>query len=220
MATTPQSIPASGVLDLTGFTSVRIEQHVEVLEFFTGFEGANRYDVLDGAGQAIAHAAESTSGAHRVILGGSRLESIALYNAAGEPVLSLKEEFGFPYSTHRVTDAAGNPLFQVRQQFAFFSRKYAIQDGQSPDMTVKGPWFRPWTFMVYEGEQPVGKVTKQFSGIGREIGTDADKFLVEFMDTTSDHLRRLKMLVMGFVIDMKHFEGKGRKSGISFGMGR
>ncbi|MDA1297184.1 MAG: phospholipid scramblase-related protein [Chloroflexi bacterium] len=74
------------LLDLTRVNSVRIEQRVEGLEMFTGIEGANAYDVLNPDGQVIAHAAESTGGMHRVLLGSSRLESIALRNAAGEQV--------------------------------------------------------------------------------------------------------------------------------------
>lgn len=201
------------LLDLTRVNSVRIEQRVEALEMFTGIEGANAYDVMDPEGNVIAHAAESTGGMHRVILGSSRLESIELRTAAGEPVLSLKESWGFPFSTHRITDPAGQPLFQIKQRFAFFSRKFAIWGEGSPDIRIKGPLFRPWTFWVYEDEKQVGKITKRFSGIGREMVTDADKFDVEFTSPIAHQEQRMRMLVMAFVLDMKYFEGKSNHGG-------
>lgn len=185
---------------------------------FTGIEGANRYDVLDPDGQVIAHAAESTGGFHRVLLGSSRLESIELRNAAGDPVLTLKERWGFPFSTHHVTNSTGEPLFQIKQRFAFLSRKYAIWGEGSPDLRIKGPLFRPWTFWVSEGDTQVGKITKRFSGLGREMMTDADKFDIEFTAPVAYQEQRLRMLVMAFVIDMKYFEGKGNNGpGVRFG---
>lgn len=201
------------LLDLTRVNSLRIEQRVEGLEMFTGIEGANKYDVLDPDGQIIAHAAESTGGMHRVLLGSSRLESIELRNAAGEQVLSLKESWGFPFSTHRMTDAAGQPLFQIKQRFAFFSRKYSIWGDGSPDIRIKGPLFRPWTFWVHEGDTQIGKITKRFSGIGQEMVTDADKFDIEFTAPVAHQEQRMRMLVMAFVIDMKYFEGKSNRGG-------
>lgn len=201
------------LLDLTRVNSLRIEQRIEGLEMFTGIEGANRYDVLGPDGQIIAHAAESTGGMHRVLLGSSRLESIELRNAAGEPVLSLKRSWGFPFSTHHITNAASEPLFQIKQRFVFLSRKYAIWGEGSPDIRIKGPMFRTWTFWVHEGDQRIGKITKRFSGIGREIMTDADKFDIEFTAPVAHQEQRMRMLVMAFVVDMKYFEGKGNRGG-------
>lgn len=200
------------LLDLTGHSSVRIEQRTESLEIFTGFEGANRYDVLDPQGQVIAHAAESTGGMQRILLGGSRLESIDLLNAAGEQVLSLRERWGFPFSTHHITGPAGEPRFTIKQRFAFFQRKYAIWGEGYRDLRIKGPLFRPWTFWVYEDDREVGKITKRFSGVGTEMFTDADKFDVEFTGPIPHQEQRLRMLLMAFVIDMKYFEGKGNRN--------
>ena len=99
------------LLDLTRLASVRISQRVEKLELFTGFESANRYDVLAQDGTTIAHAAESTSGMQRFFLGSGRFESIDLLNASGQRVLSLKEQWDFPFSTHHVTTSDGQPMF-------------------------------------------------------------------------------------------------------------
>ena len=109
-------------------------------------------------------------------------------------------------------------MFTVKQQFAFFSRKFGIWGDGTPDIRVKGPIIRPWTFWAYEGERLVGKITKRYSGIGKEIMTDADNFDVEFFGPIANQQQRLRLLVMGFVVDMKCFENKNNnRSGIRFG---
>ncbi len=213
-----RSTDSQQLLDLTRYSSVRIDQRVEVLEMFTGFEGANGYDVLDQDGQVIAHAAESTSGMQRLFLGSGRFESIELRSTSGDPIASLKERWGFPFSTHQIFDPVGQPQFQIRQRFALFQRRFAIWGDGSPEIRIKGPMFRPWTFWVHEGNTQIGKITKRFSGIGKEMMTDADKFDIEFTSPIAHQEQRLRMLMMGFVVDMKFFEGKGRSgSGFRFG---
>lgn len=108
---------------------------------FTGIEGANAYDVLNPDGQVIAHAAESTGGMHSVLLGSGRLESIALRNAAGEQVLSLKERWGFPFSTHHITNPAGEPLFRPGGDSGLVTDETAQKAAQKAATTVPdGEW--------------------------------------------------------------------------------
>jgi hypothetical protein len=99
------------LMDLTHMVLVRRSQRVQKLELFTGFESANRYDVLAPDGTTIARTAESTSGMQRFFLCSGRFESINLLNAARTTVVSLREHFGFPFSTHRVTSPNGERMF-------------------------------------------------------------------------------------------------------------
>lgn len=206
--------PSAGKLDLNKYRILRIEQRVEKLEFFTGIEGANRYDVVAGGRDIIAHASESTSAVHRIAFGGSRLETIELHDSSGALVAKLSESFGFPFSTHNVTDHAGRPLFRIKQRFALRHREYVVSGEGTADLLMKGPWWRPWTFWIYQDENLVGKITKRYSGTGRELGTDADMFDVEFLGITADEQQRLRVLVLGFVVDMKYFEDSSRSGSL------
>ena len=86
-------------------------------------------------------------------------------------------------------------------------------------MIIKGPLFKPWTFFAYEGERLAGKITKRFSGVGTELFTDADKFEIEFLGPIASQEQRLRLLVMAFVIDMKHFEdSRGRNTAVGAGI--
>ncbi len=207
-----RSEDSKDLLDLTRYASVRIKQRVEPLELFTGFESANSYDVHDPQGNLIAHAAEATGTMQRLFLGSGRFENIELVTTTGEPILRLQERWSFPFSTHHVLHPDGQPWFQIRQRFAFTRRKFAIWGDGNPEMSVRGPWYRPWTFWVDEGNNQVGKITKRFSGGATEMFTDADNFDIEFQGPVAHQEQRLRMLVMGFVIDLKFFEDNDRRN--------
>ena len=214
-----RSTESQRMLDLTEYQSVRIRQRVEPLEMFTGFESANSYDVVDPSDNVIAHAAETTGGMQRLFMGGGRFETIELRNLNGDMVLRLQEHFSFPFSTHRISDSAGQPWFQIKQRWAWFRRRFSIWGDGNPDMSVRGPMFRPWTFWVDEGSSQVGKISKRFSGIGTEMFTDADNFDIEFLSPIAHQEQRLRMLVMGFVVDLKFFEKGSNSRNAAIGTG-
>ena len=71
---------------------------------------------------------------------------------------------------------------------------------------IHGPYFRLNTFMVYKQGEEIGRVTKQWSGIGREAFTDADTFRVEMETSKIDQDFSLLMLASALAIDLDFFE--------------
>ena len=63
--------------------------------------------------------------------------------------------------------------------------------------------------MVYKQGEEIGRVTKQWSGIGREMFTDADTFHVEMETTKVDQDFALLMLASAFAMDLDFFENSG-----------
>jgi uncharacterized protein YxjI len=68
-----------------------------------------------------------------------------------------------------------------------------------------GPLFKPWTFEIRSGERVVGMIQKRWSGLAKEMFSDADDFGVELSNATD---ARLKLLAFAAVvlIDVVHFE--------------
>ena len=60
--------------------------------------------------------------------------------------------------------------------------------------------------MVYKHGAEIGRVTKQWSGIGREAFTDADTFLVQMDTSSADRDFALLMLASALAIDLDFFE--------------
>ena len=70
--------------------------------------------------------------------------------------------------------------------------------------------FRPHTFIANSASgrrSELARVTKRWSGFGREMFTDADTFVVQFTDGSTDQEFRLLMLASAFAIDLDFFEG-------------
>jgi hypothetical protein len=97
----------------------------------------------------------------------------------------------------------------VQQRFAFFSRVYDVL-GPSGEVlaTLRGPFFKPWTFLLEQSGQEVGRIQKRWSGLGKEMFTDADNFGVTFENVRDARLRTL-VVAATFLIDFVHFENRG-----------
>ena len=70
---------------------------------------------------------------------------------------------------------------------------------------IRGPLLRPNTFMVYKQEE-IGRVTKQWSGIGKEAFTDADTFHIQMDTSKINQDFALLMLASALAIDLDFFE--------------
>ena len=71
-------------------------------------------------------------------------------------------------------------------------RRLVIEDARGETVAeVSGSVFRRYTFMVNRRGEEIGRITKQWSGVGREMFTDADTFLVELPVKHGDDLQYL-----------------------------
>ena len=70
---------------------------------------------------------------------------------------------------------------------------------------MSGSVFRRYTFMVNRRGEEIGRITKQWSGVGREMFTDADTFLVELPVKHGDDLQYL-VFATAFAVDLDFFE--------------
>ncbi len=193
-------------------TSLVVHQRKEMLEVFTDFETKNRYEIQLPGGQTALYAAETGGGAMafltRSFLKSSRPFTMQLLHAHGGVAMTLERPWTWFFSELHVHDAAGTKLGTIEQRFAFFARRFTITDGSGAALAeLHGPLFRPWTFRVMKGEQELGRITKQWSGLLKEAFTDADTFGVEFGLAMDQQLRSL-VLAATFLIDFLYFEDR------------
>jgi uncharacterized protein YxjI len=187
-----------------------IRQQKELLEVFTDFETKNRYVVQLPDGQTALYAAETGGGAMafltRSFLKAKRPFTMRLVDAYGNLALQLERPWTWFFSELHVTDGHGQRLGMIDQRFAFFARRFVILDPNNRELAqLHGPFFRPWTFRVMQGDHEVGRITKQWSGLLREAFTDADTFGVELGPSMDPRLRAL-VLAATFLIDFLYFE--------------
>ena len=121
--------------------------------------------------------------------------------------IAPSRSFFFLLSHLQVQDGDGREVGSLRRRFSLWGRRFTIEDSVGTVLAeIHAPYFRPNTFMVYKQGEEIGRVTKQWSGIGREAFTDADTFRVEMETSKIDQDFSLLMLASALAIDLDFFE--------------
>ena len=193
--------------DLTRYSELVIQQQVEQLEIFTGFEGANRYSVHTSDGAQIMYASEESGNLSRQFGGSHRALSMHVVDGNNNPVLNASRDF-FWFRSHLRVSVDGRQIGTLNREFGL-GRKFSLVDANEREITrITSGLFRPHTFIAKNAQGgEIARVTKRWSGFGREMFTDADTFVVQFTDGSTDQEFRLLMLASAFAIDLDFFEG-------------
>ena len=163
------------------------------------------YDLLDiDSGQPIGIAKEEPPGIvkyARLLMDNKLLPTVVnVYEREGEPpVLSIRR--GVALFRPKVL------VWSRTQQIGYFVRKvltighsFRIFDMQDREIGfVKGDW-KGWNFQLLgsSGEE-LGRVTKKWSGLARELFTTADTYVISLSDTRRESAQLL--LAAGLAID-------------------
>ena len=184
-----------------------VQQKKEWGEILTGFETRNRYAVSDARGAQLYLAAEESGNfLIRQFLKSLRPFTVRVVTPDGQDVLCLQRPFRFYFHRLDVFDASGQLLGSVEKRFSLLRRIYSVQDAAGNErFQLFGPILHPWTFEIRCQEEPIGKITKKWSGLAKEAFTDADNFGVTF---PADLPVELKGVFLGavFLVDFVHFE--------------
>jgi uncharacterized protein YxjI len=188
-----------------------VRQQKRWLEILTSFEVKNTYDVFDERGREALRVREQGSGflsfLKRVFLGPMRPFHVHVSDAANSQVLlDLKRPFRFIFHRLEVRTPEGALLGAIQKKWSWVRRIYHVES-ESGHVVAElfGPILRPWTFELRVSERVVGLVQKRWSGLAKEMFTDADNFGI---DLTEVRDARLKVLAFAAVvlIDVVHFE--------------
>lgn len=186
-----------------------VQQQKEWGEIVTGFETKNKYVVRDPSGNQLYFAAEEKGSLlARLFLKASRPFHVAVLDENSNRVISVRRPFRFFFHEATVTDSNGTVLGKIKKNFSLIRRKYVVLDANGREtFQLYGPLLKPWTFMIREGNNEIGKISKEWSGLLKESFSDADNFGVEFPSTWQTNQKAL-FLGAVFLIDFVHFENK------------
>ncbi|XP_013418544.1 phospholipid scramblase 1 isoform X1 [Lingula anatina] len=212
-----------GLEYLTQVDQVLVHQQTELLEAFTGFETNNKYEIKNSMGQRVYFAAEDTDCCTRNICGNGRPFDMKIMDNVGKEVIHLSRPLRcstcwFPCCLQRVTVEAppGQVIGYIKQAWSICKPKFYIQNEHGDDiLRIDGPCFTcnicgdvQFQVLSKDGSAQVGQISKQWSGIVKEMFTDADNFGVSFpMDL--DVKMKAVMLGAVFLIDFMFFEQSG-----------
>ena len=187
-----------------------VSQKKEWAEVLTGFETANKYTVLDSAGNVLYVAAEEGGGfgtmLGRWILKSMRPFKVSVMTSEGQAVMRAMRPFRFIYHELKVHNEKGELLGTIVRQFSILRRIYTVTGPTGQEVCqLFGPMLHPWTFEIRRGEEKLGEITKKWGGVLTEGFTDADNFGVTLRKEWDVNTKAV-FLGAVFLIDFVHFE--------------
>lgn len=190
-----------------GTETYLVRQQKEWGAILTGFEARNKYVATDAEGAELFYAAEtggSTVG--RWVLQSMRPFTIHITDTDENLLFQIDRPFKFYFHRLEVRDAQGSHLGSIQRRWSWIRRRFAVLDARGQEvLQLLGPILHPWTFQVRRNGEQIGKITKKWSGLGKEMFTVADNFGVTF---PSELEFAQKSLLLGavFLIDFVYFE--------------
>ncbi|XP_065166220.1 phospholipid scramblase 2 isoform X3 [Atheta coriaria] len=209
-----------GLEYLTMIDQLLVHQKVELLEALTGFETNNKYTIKNSLGQKVYYAAEDNDCLTRNCCGPLRPFEMVIMDNYRNQVLHLHRPLAcdsccFPccLQSMEVSSPPGTILGTVEQEWSIFCPTFAIKNASGDTvLRIEGPLCTmsicgdvEFKIMTGDGQTQVGKISKQWSGLVREMFTDTDYFGINFpMDLDV----RMKAVMLGacFLIDAMFFE--------------
>lgn len=198
-----------------------VNQKVELLEAFIGFETQNKYAIRNTLGQKVYYAAEDSNCCARNCCGPIRPFEMTILDNYKNEVIHFHRPFAcatcwFPccLQTLEVSSPPGTIIGTVEQKWSILFPSFVVKNANGDVvLRIDGPFCtiscccRDVVFNIFsaDGKTKVGKIYKQWSGVIKEAFTDADNFGISF---PIDLDVRTKATLLGalFLIDYMFFE--------------
>jgi uncharacterized protein YxjI len=128
---------------------------------------------------------------------------IEIKTPSGEKILSVKRGVSFLFSSVCVYDESDKLVGKFEQKIFSIGGKFNVLDDKDRELCkLKGKW-TSWDFKFVKNEKEYGHVSKKWAGLGKEMFTSADNYMLEIKDTVAkDDPLRILILASVICIDM------------------
>lgn len=169
------------------------------------FKASNNYDVLDPqTNQVILHCREEKLGIFTKLLRFTDYKRLTPFEVQirtpdGQLVVTVKRGIALFASKVDVLDEQNRRIGGFKQKFfSLFDKFTVVGADDQPLCTLKGKW-TSWEFTFMAGENELGKVSKKWAGLGKELFTSADNYMLEISSSVPpDH--PVRQLILGAVM--------------------
>lgn len=210
-----------GLEYLTVIDQLLVQQKIEMLEAFTGWETNNKYAVKNSMGQNVYYAVEDNDCCTRQCCGPARSFDMKIFDNYRREIMNIHRPLRCnscctPCCNQEleVYSISGQQLGSIHQDWSICTPQFSVKSGASGETVLKisGPFLTMscckdvvFDVLTRDRETKVGKITKQWSGFTREAFTDADLFGVTF-PLDLDVQVKATLLAATFLIDFMFFE--------------
>jgi len=180
-----------------------IKEHVGI------FKAANNYDVFDPtSGAKLLECREPNLGFFTKLLRFTDYKrmtpfEVVLTGADGRKALTVRRGVSFFLSKVEVLDENGRVVGGFKQKFFSIGGAFRVLDARDNEVCMlKGKW-TSWDFQFLKGEKELARVTKKWAGLGKELFTSADNYVLSVSDAVGED-DDVRILIMAAVmcIDM------------------
>jgi uncharacterized protein YxjI len=151
-------------------------------------KASNSYDILNPeTSQILMTSTEPNLGFFTKILRFTKYKAMTPFNvvvqsAEGRPVVNLKRKVAIFRSDVQVFDDKDRQIGYFKQKFWSMGGKFEVYDMQNKQVClVEGKW-TGWDFKFTRNNQEIAHVTKKWAGLGKELFTTADNYILEIKD--------------------------------------
>lgn len=180
-----------------------IKEHVGI------FKAANNYDVYDPkTGNIVMECREPNLGFFTKMLRFTDFKTKTPFDVQicapdGQRIVRIERGISIFVSKVTISDGEGKSLGYFQQKFLSIGGKFDIYDNQDRLVCqLKGNWVG-WDFRFMDGDNEFAHISKEWGGIGKELFTSADNYVLEISsDVPENHPVRKLILAAVMCIDM------------------
>lgn len=169
-------------------TSLKNNQYF-VKEHTGIFKASNNYDIFDPVtSQLLLKCREPNLGLFSKLFRFTDFKRMTPFNIEirtpeGAKVLSIIRGMSLLLSKVEVRDENDKIVGYFEQKFFTIGGKFDVLNAQEQIVcTLKGKW-TSWDFRFMRGETELASVSKKWAGIGKELFTTADNYMLSINDT-------------------------------------
>lgn len=172
------------------------------------FKAANNFDILDpDTNQMIMECREEKLGFFTKIFRFTKYKRMTPFNfdirtsgPDGVHLINVSRPTSFFTSNITIKDEHGQKIGRIQQKIFSWSL-FKIFDAQDQEVfSIKGKW-NLWEFTFVRGEEILAKVSKKWAGLGKELFTSADNYMLEIFQNVS-HDSPLRKLILSTVLSI------------------
>ncbi len=173
------------------------------------FKAANNYDIYDPeSGQVVMHCREPRLGFFTKIVRFTEYKrytpfDVRITTPDGQPLIQVTRGVTFIRSQVDVLDETGARIGGFKQRLLSIGGAFEVLDDSDQVIcNLKGKW-TGWDFRFLAQEVELAHVTKKWAGLGKEMFTSADNYVLEISNSVPPD-SKLRQLILAAVmcIDM------------------